>query len=117
MEAAIPIVERLGSLGILVLMVWRAPAIVAAIQALLGSVTDKVAQLQSTTLTAFKEQQEAERALFTIRFENIEKGLEKIVVSLDATMKSQTTILQIVNSVYEEQNEIRHRLERLEDKK
>ena len=103
----IPIVERLGSLGILVLMVWRAPAIIASIQTLLNSVVDKVSAIQDKTLAAYEKQQESDRELFKARFENMEKGLEKIGNALEATMRTQTEILH-------NQNDMRHRLEQLE---
>lgn len=109
MEAVIPIIERLGSLGILVLMVWRAPAIIAAIKDLLNNVTDKVAAIQDKSLAVFEKQQEAERELFKVRFENTEKTLEKIGNALDTTMRTQTEILH-------NQTEMRHRLELLEKK-
>lgn len=116
MDDIIHIVERLGSLGILVLMVWRAPAIIAAIQSLMGSQIEKVSQLQKETLAAFKEQQEAEREVMTLRFENTEKAVERLATSMDATLKSQTVMLQVLNNICEEQGEIRHRLEILEKK-
>jgi hypothetical protein len=109
MEAIIPIVERLGSLGILVLMVWRAPSIITAIKDMLGSVTDKIAAIQEKSLNVFEKQQEAERKLFEIRFASSEKTLEKIGDALETTMRTQTEILH-------NQTEMRNRLEQLEKK-
>lgn len=107
MPEIIPIIERLGSLGILVLMVWRAPAIIAAIKELLNSVTDKVASLQEKTLDVYIKQQETERSMVCQRFESIEKGIEKMGEALTSSMNTQTEILH-------QQTEIRHRLEVLE---
>lgn len=109
METIIPIIERLGSLGILVLMVWRAPSIIAAIKDLLNSVTTQVTAIQDKALVVFERQQEAERKLFEVRFANSEKTLEKIGDALETTMRTQTEILH-------NQTDMRHRLEQLEKK-
>lgn len=105
----IPIVERLGSLGILVLMVWRAPTIIQAIQGLLNSVVDKVTTIQERNLESYEKQQAADRSLVSLKFEIMERSLEKIGTALESTMRTQTEIL--VN-----QTEMRHRLELLEKK-
>lgn len=106
----IPIVERLGSLGILVLMVWRAPAIILAIQGLLNGVVDKVTAIQDKSLAVYERQQQAEREMVSVRFENIEKGIDKMGNALEASMRTQTEILH-------SQTEMRHRLELLEKTK
>lgn len=105
----IPIVERLGSLGILVLMVWRAPAIIASIQSMLNSVIDKVTAIQDKNLAVFERQQTAEREMVSSRFDPIEKGIDKMGTALEASMRTQTELLH-------GQNEMRHRLELLEKK-
>jgi paraquat-inducible protein B len=117
MEAIIPIVERLGSLGILVLMVWRAPSIIGAISTLIDTVSSRLAAVQDKVLAAYKEQQQSERDLVTLRFEQVDKALEKLVSGLDTTMKSQATLINGINQVCHDQEDIRHRLERLEEKK
>lgn len=97
MDETIAIIERLGSLGILVLMVWRAPAIISSIKELLNSVTDKVAALQSQTLDIYIKQQETERNMMAQRFEALDRSMEKIGQALDASMKTQTEILHRVD--------------------
>ena len=105
----IPIVERLGSLGILVLMVWRAPSIIAAIKDLMNDVVDKVTAIQEKNLAVFERQQTAEREMVSSRFDPIEKGIDKMGTALEASMRTQTEILHT-------QTEMRHRLEVLEKK-
>jgi hypothetical protein len=103
----IPIIERLGSLGILALMVWRAPAIIAAIQGLLNGVIDKIGAIQDKSLDIYVKQQEAERTMVSQRFETMERSLEKISEVLDSSMKAQ-------NEVLHQLSEVRHRLGVLE---
>jgi len=110
MPEFIPIIERLGSLGILVLMVWREPAIVAAIKDLINGVVDKISAMNDKHLEMYAKQQETERNLIVQRFEPLERGLEKIGESLTSSM-------QVQNEILHQQNEIRHRIEKLEDKK
>lgn len=110
MEDIVKIVERLGSLGILVLLIWRVPAIIDALKGMTEMVIDKIGTMQDKNLSTFKEQQNTERALMTTRFELVDKNLERVGQALEASIKIQNEMLVTTNDV-------KHRLEKLEDRR
>lgn len=110
MEDVVKIIERLGSLGILVILIWRVPAILDSLTAHTAMAIDKIVIMQDKTLTMYKEQQTIERSLMINRFESVDRTLEKVCDALESNMKIQ-------NETLVTQNEIKHRLERLEDRK
>lgn len=72
-------ISQFGALGILAIMVWKAPGIVAAINDLIQKVIGNVRETQTEALNVFKSEQQALLEMVDRRFSSTEGTLLKQV--------------------------------------
>jgi hypothetical protein len=85
-------VGQFGALGILAIMVWRAPSVLAAINDLIQRVIANVREAQSEALNVFKSEQQNLIDMIDRRFSSTEGTLVKLV-------ENQTTLLIEIKSL------------------
>lgn len=79
LNAIVTTVSQLGALGILALMVWRAPSILTSINALIQGVIGNVRTAQGEALNVFKTEQQNLIDMIDRRFSSTESTLVKLV--------------------------------------
>ena len=86
MDPTVTAIQQYGALAILALMVWKLPAVIIAISAIVESMIKHVRETQTEALTVFKSENDKILGMLESRFETIE-------TALNASVKSNTEMI------------------------